>query len=81
MSALRFGKVMALLNKQIRVEGAVMYRHEFVLWAVQNGWVPVQRESIGARSGRSQKEYRLQRERVFYPVTKTEFDYALYLSS
>lgn len=81
MSALRFGKVMAFLNKQVLVEGNAMHRHEFVLWAVQNGWIPVQRESIGARSGRSQKEYRLQRERVFYPVTKTEFDYALYLSS
>lgn len=81
MSVLRFGKVMAFLNKQIRVEGAVMCRYEFVLWAVQNGWVPVQREIIGPKSGKPQVEYRLQKEREFYPVRKTEFDYALYLFS
>ena len=30
MSALRFGKAMASLHKQIRIEGAVMRRYEFV---------------------------------------------------
>ncbi len=80
MSALRFGKAMASLHKQIRIEGAVMRRYEFVLWALQNGWMPVQREVIGPRSGKPQKEYRLQKERVFYPVTKTEFDYAVFLA-
>lgn len=80
MSALRFGQVMAALDKQIRVEGTVMRKHEFVLWALQNGWMPVEQEVLGVKSDKLRREYRLQKGHVFYLITKTEFDYAVYLT-
>lgn len=74
MSGLRFGQVMAVLNKQIRVNGKVMPKYEFVLWALGNGWMPET-----AENGKARMEYRLRSGDVYYKVTKTEHDYAVYL--
>lgn len=87
MTELRFGKVMATLGVLVRVDGKVIPKYQFVINAVNDGWVPDKRDDVvtyyGSRwepkKSKPRTEYRMKRDNLVYKVTKTEFDFATYL--
>lgn len=87
MSPMRFGKVDGVLGSLVRCDGKVMTRREFVIQAVKDGWTPEQRDGVtswyGSRwepkQSKPKTEYCLVKENFSYKVSKTEFDFALYI--
>lgn len=87
MSPMRFGKVDAVLSSLIRCEGKIVTRREFVIQAIKDGWAPERRDGAtnwyGGRwepkQSKPRTEYLLVRENLSYEVSKTEFDFALYI--
>lgn len=87
MSPMRFGKVDAVLGSLIRCDGKVMTRREFVVQAVKDGWMPKQLDGVTSwygskwepKQSKPRTEYRLVKENLSYKVSKTEFEFAMYL--
>lgn len=87
MTTLRFGKVHAYLDKLIRVDGEIMSRRDFVITTVKDGWTPKMEENASHYYGRGwnvkeskpKTEYRLVKESMSYTVSKTEYDFAIYI--
>lgn len=88
MTSLKFGRVKLILDALIRVDGKVMTKRDFIIRAVRDGWVPKCEDGITSchgnrwnqREGKPRAEYRISRERYGYKITKTEYDFALYLT-
>lgn len=91
MSDLRLGQVLAVLSAKFRYDGAVKTRRQHVIDCIAEGWKPERRENVvsyyGSKWDRKESkprtEYRLilpKGANTFsYTVTKTEYDFALYL--
>lgn len=87
MTPLRFGQVSSLLNASIRVDGKIMTRREFVINCLKDGWTPRKEDGVTSwykRGGEFQEskprtEYRLYNAEYVYQISKTEYDFAVYL--
>ena len=87
MPPMRFGKVDAVLGALVRCDGKVMTRREFVIHAVKDGWMPERKDGVTnwygskwePKQSKPRTEYRLVKDNFSYKVSKTEFDFALYL--
>lgn len=89
MTPLRFGRVQAALNALIRVDGKVLSRRDFIINMVHEGWEPERREGVvsyyGSRwapkESKPKTQYYMRRNQYSYPISKTEYDFALYLTA
>lgn len=88
MTALRFGKVKAKLEKLARFDGKVMSYREFIIQTVKDGWMPQKKEGVTSwygkwepKESKPRTEYRLCKGNLCYTVSKTEFDFAEFLVS
>ena len=87
MTPVRFGKARAKLEGFIRSEGKIMQLREFVVSLVKDGWTPEKDEVVttwyGSRWDRKESKpktvYKLCKNNLCYAVSKTEYDFALYL--
>lgn len=89
MTALKFGKVFASMNKLIRVDGKILYDYEFIKYRINQGFKPKKRENVQyyKRGGygeltKPKTEYWLtnpENENIGNLVNKTEFEFASYL--
>ena len=75
LTKLQLNRALAVLEKEYRYNGVVKTRRQHVIDCVDDGYQPEYWES--------RKEYRLVRHEgntlVSYPITKTEYEFALYL--
>lgn len=88
---LQLNRILAVLSKQYRYDGIVKTRLQHVIDCIAEGWIPKRRENVvscygskwDVKESKPKTEYRLilpQGENTFsYTVTKTEFDFAVYL--
>lgn len=89
MTALRFGRVKAQMEKLVRFDGKVMSYRDFIIQTVKDGWMPNKQEGVttwyGSRWERKQSKpktvYRLSKGNLCYTISKTEFDFAEFLVS
>lgn len=87
MPPLRFGQVAVLMNTSIRVDGKITTRREFIINSIKDGWVPQKKDGVTSwykRGGEYKEsgprtEYKLHREGFVYKISKTEYDFAVYL--
>lgn len=88
MTPLRFGRIDATLGGLCRDDGKVMTRRDFVISRVRDGWMPRRDEGVttwyGSRWERKESKpktvYKLAKDNFCYTVSKTEHDFALYLT-
>lgn len=89
MTPLRFGQVTAFMDTRIRVDGAVMTKREFIINSIKDGWIPEKEEGVvswygsrwNAKKTKPRTEYRLCKGNCAYKITKTEYDFAMYLTT
>lgn len=89
MTAMRFGKVKAQMEKLARFDGKVMSYRDFVIQSVKDGWMPKKQEGVttwyGSRWEPKQSKpktvYKLSKDNLCYTISKTEFDFAEFLVS
>ena len=88
MADLRFGKVMSTLETPIRWNGKIMPKYQFIIEAVAGGMNPVKKDGVttyygskwNPKQSKAKTEYRLyDGDAEFYKITKTEYDFAVYL--
>lgn len=85
MTAMHYGRVSNLLEKLVRVDGKVMTKRDFIISAVNDGLVPQKEENVvtewRGRESKPKTEYHLKDviRRSFYTISKTEYDFALFL--
>ena len=89
MTALKFGKVFASMNKLIRVDGKILYDYEFIKYRINQGFKPKKRENVQyykhggyGELTKPKTEYLLtnpENENIGNLVNKTEFEFASYL--
>lgn len=87
MTPLRFGQVSVLMNSSIRVEGRIMTRREFVINCVKDNWVPQKKDGVTSwykrggevKESKPKTEYQLYKNGFVYGISKTEYDFAVYL--
>lgn len=88
MTPMKFGRVKTVLDTLTRVDGKIMSRRDFVIRMVQDGWLPSQKDGVvsyyGSRwelkESKPKTEYRLCKGGFLYKISKTEYDFALYLT-
>lgn len=83
MIPLRFGKARAKLDGFIRSDGKLYQLRDFIVSLVKDGWEPVKKDDVvtwyrGQRS-KPKTEHRLSKDGYSYKVSKTEYDFAVYL--
>lgn len=80
-TALQAGKIEKCLSKAFRYDGVVMQRRDAMLMDLRDGKIPAVVETTV--NGKNKKSYRLNFEidgtKVFNEITKTEYDFCLYL--
>lgn len=84
MTPLRLHKVMATLGSLVKENGKIMTRHEFVKRKLRAGWIPYKVENKiegkgNLGSSKVRTEYQIRKDKISYKVTKTEYDFAVYL--
>lgn len=87
MTPLRFGKISVLMDTSIRVDGKITTRREFIIKSVKDGWVPQKKDDITSwykrrgefKESSPRTEYKLYKEGFVYKISKTEYDFAVYL--
>lgn len=89
MTPLRFGQVSALMDTSIRVDGKITTRREFIINCIKDGWVPQKKDGVTSwykrggeyRESNPRTEYELHKEGFVYvyKISKTEYDFAVYL--
>lgn len=88
MTPLRFGKVRSKLEGLIRHEGKVMQLRDFIVSLVRDGWDPVQQDGVtfwygskwSPKQSKPRTERTLSKGEYSYKVSKTEYDFAVYLT-
>lgn len=89
LSPMRFGKLSAAMEKLIRTsEYGVQNKRAFVESLIKDGWTPKKEEGVtswygsrwNVKESKPRTEYRIAKDSVSYKVSKTEFDYAVYLT-
>ena len=87
MTPMKFGKVKARMESLVRVDGKVMPKREFIIALLKKGYTPQLRENVvswNKRTGERNKpktEHRMTDGELFYVVSKTEFDFAMYIEA
>ena len=89
MTAMRFGRVQSVLDTRIRVDGKVVTKREFIIGLLRDGWMPERKDNVvsyyGSRWDRKESkprtEYRMCKDNLCYTVSKTEHDFAVYLTN
>lgn len=87
MTPMKFGKVKARMESLVRVNGEVMPKREFIISLLKKGYTPQLRENVvswNKRTGEQNKpktEHRMTDGERFYVVSKTEFDFAMYIEA
>lgn len=76
-TALQAGKVEKCLDKKFRYSDGIMARKDAVLLGLRKGKVPAISEEIC--NGKIKKSYRLEWEHYYCDITKTEYDFCMYL--
>ena len=89
MTPLRFGQVSALMDTSIRVDGKITTRREFIINCIKDGWVPQKKDGVTSwykrggeyKESNPRTEYELHKEGFVYvyKISKTEYDFAVYL--
>lgn len=87
MSPVKLGKTLSILEKRFRYDGVIKTRLQFIIDALEEGYRPNQIENhvtyYGSRwepkESKPKTLYRLTKGSVGYDVTKTEYDFAMYL--
>lgn len=89
LSPMRYGRAKSVLDVRILVNGKTpMTRRDFIIMLIRDGWAPHKEENIisyyGSRwDGKKRAprtEYTMCKEDRSYTVSKTEYDFALFLS-
>lgn len=89
MSPMQYGRAKSVLDVRIRVDAkAVMTRRDFIIMLVRDGWAPHKEENVisyyGSRwdmkESAPRSEYTMCKGDRSYTVSKTEYDFALFLS-
>ena len=88
MTPMRFGKVRAKMEGVVRADGKVMSLRDFVTGLVKDGWEPAKRDGVTRwygskwepKQSKPRTEYVLARDGCSYKVSKTEYDFAVYLT-
>lgn len=89
MTSMRFGRVQSVLDTRIRSDGKVVTKRDFIIDLVRDGWMPERKDGIvsyyGSRWDRKESkprtEYRMCKDNLCYTVSKTEHDFAVYLTN
>ncbi len=87
MTPMKFGKVKARMESLVRVDGKVMPKREFIIALLKSGYTPQLKENLvswNKRTGEKNKpktEYRMTDGEIYYLVSKTEFDFAVYIEA
>lgn len=89
MTAMQFGRVQSVLDTRIRMDGKVVTKREFIIDLVQDGWMPERKDNVvtyyGSRWNRKESkprtEYQMCKDNLCYTVSKTEHDFAVYLTT
>lgn len=89
MTPLRFGKARAKLEGFIRSDGKLYQLRDFIISLVKDGWEPVKRDGVTSwygskwdrKESKPRTEYVLAKDNYSYKVSKTEYDFAVYLSA
>lgn len=88
MTAMRFGKFKASMEKLIRTtEYGIQTYRDFVESLLRDGWIPKKCENVvttygskwNPKESKPRTEYRIAKESLSYKVSKSEYDYATYL--
>ena len=88
MPPLQLFRIQKTLNKQYRYDGVIKPRRQFVIDSINDGYKPEMRENVttfygskwDVKESKPRTEYRLaDAEGGSYLITKTEYDFALYL--
>ena len=88
MTPMKFGRVRNKMESLIRFEGKVMPLREYIISLLKDGWVPEKKEGVttwygskwNPKQSKPKTVYRLSRDNLCYEVSKTEFDFAVYLA-
>lgn len=88
MTPLRFGKISAVMNVRIREDGKVVTRRQFIINKINDGWVPRKKEGVTSwygskwqpKESKPRTEYQLYKNNLAYKISKTEYDFAVYLA-
>lgn len=88
MTPFRFGQVSSIMENIVRTDGKLMSTREFVFARVKEGWRPEKEDGVTTwyKRSREWKEskpktvYRLVKDEELYEVSKTEYDFAMYLA-
>jgi len=76
MTPMQKQKVYDILNKKFRYDGFIRSRKENTLFYLKNGYNP------GVKNfGKSKDSYFYSKDNMYLEITKTEYDYAMYLLS
>lgn len=85
-TALQAGKIEKCLSKAFRYDGVVMERRDAMLQDLRNGGEPkVVEETVNGKTKKSYRVYSTIKDgefagtRVFFEITKTEYDFCMYL--
>ncbi len=89
MTPMQFGKLSSTMEKLTRtVDFGVQTKRDFILSLVKAGWTPNRRDDVttfyGSRwdvkESKPRTEYRMKKDGFSYKVSKTEYDFAMYLT-
>ena len=85
-TALQAGKIEKCLSKSFRYDGVVMERRDAMLQDLRNGGEPkIEEETVNEKTKKSYRVYSTIKDgefagtRVFSEITKTEYDFCMYL--
>lgn len=87
MTPVRFGKVHSTMSKTIAHNGKVMTRRDFIVQKVDEGYIPEKQDNVvttygsgwNRKQSKPKTEYWLTWGSCGYTITKTEYDFAMYL--
>ena len=89
MTTIQFGRVQVIMDTPIRVDGKLTTKRDFIIKSIRDGWMPEKQEGVvsyyGSRWNRKESkprtEHRLRKDGWSYKITKTEYDFAVYLTA
>lgn len=88
MTPMRFGRVRAKMEGFIRSGGEILQLRDFIISLVKDGWAPEKEEGVttwygskwNPKESKPKTVYKLSKDNLCYEVSKTEFDFAVYLT-
>lgn len=88
MTPAQLTRTVTALETIIDYEGQRMTKRLFIIRMVRAGWMPRKEEGIPSwvkrngqyQEGRSRTEYQIYKDGKYYRITKTEYEFAMYLA-